>query len=120
MNQVCVITIYVPNLKEAINFYTNSLGFEVNKQYGSKIISLVHNEIPFILEENEQLIENSAHTSRVVLAIKTENIVEKAKSLKENSVEFVVSEPTDCPPGKFISIKDPFGNILEYIQFENQ
>ncbi|WP_274308473.1 VOC family protein [Solibacillus daqui] len=120
MNQVCVITIYVPNLNEAINFYTNSLGFEVNKQYSPKIVSLVHKGIPFILEENDQLIENTASTSRVVLALKTENIVQKAKLLKEKSVEFLVAEPTACPPGKFISFKDPFGNIIEYLQFDDQ
>lgn len=41
-SQVCVISINVPNLNEAIDFYTHTLGFEVNKQYGPKIVSLVH------------------------------------------------------------------------------
>jgi len=30
-NQVCVISIYVPDLNKAIDFYTNTLGFELNK-----------------------------------------------------------------------------------------
>ncbi|MEK4092647.1 VOC family protein [Viridibacillus sp. FSL R5-0477] len=27
VNQICVISIYVPNLNKAIDFYTNTLGF---------------------------------------------------------------------------------------------
>ena len=37
MTQVCVIGIYVPDIQKAVDFYTNVLGFEVNKQYGPKI-----------------------------------------------------------------------------------
>jgi lactoylglutathione lyase len=39
--------------------------------------------------------------------------------LKEKDVKFIVDEPTDCPPGKYVSFRDPFGNVLEYIQFTN-
>jgi lactoylglutathione lyase len=42
MSQVCVIGIYVPNIQEAIDFYTTVLGFKVNKEYGPKIVTLVH------------------------------------------------------------------------------
>lgn len=52
-SQVCVISIYVPDLNKAIDFYTNTLGFEVNKRYGPKIATLVHGELPIVLEENE-------------------------------------------------------------------
>ncbi|MFY3790394.1 VOC family protein [Ureibacillus sp. MALMAid1270] len=52
-NQVCVISIYVPNLNKAIDFYTNTLGFELNKHYGLKIATLVNGELPLVLEEND-------------------------------------------------------------------
>ena len=120
VNKVCVISIYVPNLNQAIDFYTNTLGFELNKQYGTKIASLVHGDLPIILEENETTSSNQDNkNSRVVLGLQTENIYETVKSLKGKNVNFVIEEPTDCPPGKYISFKDPFGNILEYLQFEN-
>lgn len=119
-NQVCVIGIYVPDLNEAIDFYTNTLGFEVNKQYGPKIVTLVHGDLPIVLEENENAIYNrDKNASGIALALRTENIYETAKSLKEKNVTFIIEEPTNCPPGKFISFKDPFGNLLEYLQFEN-
>lgn len=120
VNQVCVISIYVPNLNQAIDFYTNTLGFELNKQYGPNIASLVHGELPIILEENNNTASNLENKiTGVVLGLRTEDIYETAKFLKEKKVDFIIDEPTICPPGKYISFKDPFGNILEYLQFEN-
>ena len=113
-----MISIYVPNLNKAIDFYTNTLGFELNKHYGPKIATLVNGELPLVLEENDIATSNQ-NASGIVLGLKTEDIYEKVRLLKEKEVHFIVDEPTDCPPGKFISIRDPFGNILEYIQFEN-
>lgn len=120
MNKVCVISIYVPDLNKAIDFYTNTLGFELNKQYGSRIASLVHGELPIILEENEHIIYNKDYSvTRVVLGLQTDDIFETVKLLREKKVHFIVEEPTNCPPGKYISFSDPFGNILEYLQFEH-
>ena len=120
MNQVCVISIYVPNLNKAIDFYTNTLGFELNKQYGPNIASLAHGELPIILEENDNTTYNQDNKiTGVVLGLRTEDIYETVKFLKEKEVNFIVDEPTNCPPGKYISFRDPFGNILEYLQFEN-
>ena len=59
MSRVCVISIYVPEIQKAIDFY--------------KIVK----------------------------------------------VDFIVAEPTECPPGKFISFRDSFGNVLEYLQFDH-
>lgn len=119
-NQICVISIYVPNLNEAIDFYTNTLGFKLNKQYGPKIVSLVHGELPVVLEENENARYNQDNNiTGVVLGLETEDIYKTAKFLNEKNVDFIVNEPTKCPPGKYISFRDPFGNILEYLQFEN-
>ncbi|WP_252501776.1 VOC family protein [Sporosarcina sp. Marseille-Q4943] len=116
MTQVCVISIHVPNMKEAIQFYTEVLGFEVNKEYGPKIITLVHGELPIVLEESEHAARN-ASSSGVVLTLKSDDIHQSLEVLKEHDVELIIAEPADCPPGKYISFKDPFGNVWEYLQF---
>ncbi|MGE7920835.1 VOC family protein [Viridibacillus sp. NPDC093762] len=119
MSQVCVISIYVPNIKEAISFYTTILGFELNKQYGPNIVTLVHGDLPIVLEETEEFTYSpDGNNTGVVLALKTEDIHQTVQTLKEHNVNFIVDEPSDCPPGKFISFRDPFGNVLEYLQFD--
>ncbi|MGV3489480.1 MAG: VOC family protein [Tuberibacillus sp.] len=117
MPQVCVIGVYVPDLEKATDFYTNVLGFEVNKQYGVKIVTLKHGELPIVLEEIDQASYHPNNTSGVALGLETDDIVQTLEKLKSFDVDFIVDEPTDCPPGKFISFRDPFGNIIEYLQF---
>lgn len=119
MSQICVISIYVPNLKEAIDFYTSALGFTKSEEYGPTIISLTNGDLPLILEESSEAKTNSiSHVSGVVLALETTDIYQTVAHLKKNGVTFLIDEPTTCPPGKFIRFADPFGNVLEYIQFE--
>ncbi|MDW0118785.1 VOC family protein [Sporosarcina thermotolerans] len=116
MTQVCVISIYVPDMQKALGFYTGVLGFEVNKEYGSKIVTLVHGELPIVLEEMENAVFNRV-SSGVVLTLKTDDIHQSLEVLKEHDVELIIGEPADCPPGKYISFRDPFGNVWEYLQF---
>lgn len=119
-NQICVISIYVPNITEALDFYTNTLGFEVSKQYGPKLVSLIHEGLPIVLEENEIAVYNQeGNISGISIGLQTENIYETLTFLKEKEVKFIVDEPTACPPGKYISITDPFGNIIDFLQFDH-
>jgi lactoylglutathione lyase len=119
MSHVCVIGIYVPNIQEAIDFYTTVLGFKVNKEYSPKIVTLVHGDLPIVLEESDMsLYLENTKPSGVVLGLKTEDINNTVDLLKEHKVDFIVDEPTKCPPGKYISFRDPFGNVLEYLQFD--
>jgi lactoylglutathione lyase len=115
MTQVCVISIHVPDMKKAIEFYTGVLGFEVNKEYGPKIVTLVHEGLPIVLEESGKVDDGG---SGVVLTLKTDDIYQTVAALKEHDVEFILEEPTPCPPGKYISFRDPFGNVWEYLQFD--
>lgn len=118
MSQVCVISIYVPDMQEAIDFYTNVLNFEVNKQYGPKIVTLVNGDLPLVLEESDKVsYKTDNHPSGVVLALKTDDIEQTLQQLKAADIHFLVEVPTDCPPGKFISFRDPFGNVIEFLQF---
>lgn len=50
-SEVCVISIYVPNLKKAIDFYTNILGFKLSKQYNPKLASLTRRVTDYFRRE---------------------------------------------------------------------
>ncbi|MFC4410912.1 VOC family protein [Chungangia koreensis] len=118
MSQICVVGIYVPELEKAIAFYRDILGFEVEKEYGKTIVSLKHGDLPLILEQsNEAKIKSENGVSGVVLTFSTTDINETLQYLNSKDVDVLSTEPEDCPPGKFIRFKDPFGNILEYLQF---
>ncbi|MDO6655849.1 hypothetical protein [Anaerobacillus sp. 1_MG-2023] len=45
------VTVKVPNMKQALAFCTKVLDFELTKEDGPKIVSLVHENIPIVLEE---------------------------------------------------------------------
>lgn len=118
MSQICVVGIYVPELQKAIAFYRDILGFEVEKEYGETIVSLKHGDLPLILEQSNEAKTNLENgVSGVVLTFSTNDIDETLRDLNSNGVDVLSTEPEDCPPGKFIRFKDPFGNILEYLQF---
>ena len=75
LNQICVIMIKVRDLKSAVNFYTEVLDFKVSKHYGDKIVSLVHNDVPVVLEESADkkwapiyCLEYFQRISKVILA----------------------------------------------------
>lgn len=116
LNTVCVLTVQVRNLEEAIEFYTEVLGFEVNKQYGDTIVSLKHNHIPVILEQSDYLKKNQENY--VLLGIQSNNLDEDIDYLKEKGVD-VLFDPRPCPPGRFTVVKDPSGNQIELLEFSN-
>ena len=118
MSQICVVGIYVPDLKKAVAFYRDVLGFEVEKEYGDSIVSLKNGDLPLILEQSDEAeVKTENGVSGVVLAISTTDIDKTLQDLIRMGVEVLTDEPMDCPPGKFIRFKDPFGNTLEYLQF---
>lgn len=118
MSQICVVGIYVPELQKALAFYRNIVGFEVEQEYGPTIIALKNGDLPLILEESLEAVDKPEHgISGVVLTFSTSDIVKTLHHLNNNGVEVLSHEPLDCPPGKFIRFKDPFGNLLEYLQF---
>ncbi|GAM13225.1 hypothetical protein SAMD00020551_1363 [Mesobacillus selenatarsenatis SF-1] len=104
-------------MKEALEFYTKALDFEVSKHYGENIISLVHNEIPIVIEKSD---ENSTSVSqKVLLGILSENIDEDVEILRGKGVKILFDESRPCPPGRYNVIEDPFGNQLELVEFSN-
>ncbi|WP_194840849.1 VOC family protein [Filobacillus milosensis] len=114
LNQVCVMTIRVPNTEHAVKFYTEILGFEVDQYYGDTIVSLKHDQIPLILEEHSEVINGQ---NNVVLAIQSEDLEQDIEALTQAGVKFIINKPEACPPGRYAVIEDPFGNQIELLEF---
>ncbi len=117
LNQVCVLTAKVDDIKKAVEFYTNVLSFKVSKYYGEKLVSLIHNEIPIVLEETEPF--DTETRQSVLFGILSENLDKDVEALKAKGVSLLFDEPQPCPPGRFTIIKDPAGNQIELVEFSS-
>lgn len=118
MNKLCVISIYVSDIGKAKEFYCEKLGFEILKVYDHNTVSLRHEAIPIVLCQTSQ----SASTrypeqTQVVLGIETNDIGSTITELERKGVSFLYEAPQQCPVGLFTAIADPFGNVIELLQF---
>lgn len=95
LNKVCVLTIKVGDMAKALEFYTKVLDFEVSRHYGENIVSLVHNEIPIVLEKSDE--KSYSSNQKVLLGILSENIDEDVEVLRGKGVKILFDESRPCP-----------------------
>lgn len=99
--------LYVPvrDLKSALKFYRDQLDLEESWREGDSTVAfkLPGTEVELMVD----LIEEGEHyTSGPMFAIPS---VDEFYAANQGTLEFV-RKPTDIPPGRWASIKDPFGN----------
>jgi lactoylglutathione lyase len=118
MPKVCVVSIYVSDMGLAKNFYCEKLGFEVDEVYDESIISLKQDGVALILckAESNTSVEYPLN-SQVIIGIETEDLVSTMTAYKAQGIEFIYDTPQPCPPGTFNAFKDPFGNVIEVLEF---
>jgi len=117
MLPVCVQTVYVSNLQEAVRFYADALGYEVKESYGPCIVQLKTGSVTLILEEIEA--GGQPSTPITVLSFRTEDIQASMRSVVEAGGELLHSSPQKCPVGLFVRFKDKAGVMHELLQFDN-
>jgi len=118
MPQVCVLSINVPDMELAKQFYCDKLGFELAEQYDENTIQLKHDGIYIILSKAERAtaVEYPAE-AQVVPGIATIDIVKTVVDYKTMGIEFIYDEPLPSPAGFYTAFKDPFGNVFELLEF---
>jgi predicted enzyme related to lactoylglutathione lyase len=117
MLPVCVQTIYVPKLQEALRFYTDALGYEVKATYGPCIVQLKTGSVPLLLQDTEPGEQPSTPTT--VLAFQTEDIQASMRSVDDAGGELLHSSPQKWSVGVFVRFKDTAGVLHELLQSEN-
>ena len=126
INGYAYITLLVNDQDEAIAFYQEKLGLEVRT------------DVPFSPEERWvtvapvgafypeiSLTQASSSAQRgavgrqtadtVMLVLTTENVVQSRTELVAKGVN-VVTDVESVPWGKYFSIKDPYGNLIDVLQ----
>jgi predicted enzyme related to lactoylglutathione lyase len=116
MLPVCVQTVFVPDLQEAVRFHTTALGYEVKATYGPCIVQLKTGATTLILQ---QLEAGSVPASPMtVLSFQTEDIQASMRAIVAAGGELLHAEPQRCPVGVFVMFRDPAGVVHDLLQFD--
>lgn len=115
MLAVCVQTIYVSDLAEAIRFYAQGLGYEVKARYGACIAQLKTGSTTLILEQIEG---PSPAAPATVLSFQTDDIHAAMRRVVDAGGELVHAEPQRCPVGVYVNFRDPAGVLHGLLQFD--
>lgn len=120
--RIAVVQINVTDMDAAMSFYCDVLGFGLeSKKYYPSIIRLSSDNFYFILN----LVSRPAaidypNMAQIMINIETPNIDETLSHLKSRNVDLIHQTPEICPAGRYAAFRDPFGNVLELIQFDEQ
>lgn len=142
------IAIIVTNMKEMINFYTNTLGFTLQHEMDiesedfakgvgvpgakAKMTHLVIPDSDIVIElfefankiEPDKNMSIANYPGYRHIAFEVNNIEEIYEKLKGEGVEFIseiicIKEPPSTAGFKFVYFKDPEGNLIELTQLPN-
>lgn len=119
MQNICVISINVTDMKKAVAFYCKILGFEISTVYDDEcIIGLKHESVPLILNKVETVTKvDYPREAQVVLGIQTNDLKASIADFQAKGIEVIWDTPQTCPPGTYSAIRDPFGNVIELLEF---
>lgn len=119
MPKICVIQFNVSDMDRAIVFYTNVLGFEVkNRDHYPDLVLLGHDGPSVLLCQVERATRiDYPHEAQTLINIEVEDLRKTMSELENKGVDFIHTEPQQCPAGIYAAIRDPFGNVMELLEF---
>jgi predicted enzyme related to lactoylglutathione lyase len=120
MYKICVNQINVHNIDEAIDFYTEKLGFEIgSRDLYPNLIPLKNAGVYLILSRVEHpTIIDYPNQAQSLINFQTDDLAFTIESLRNKGVKFFHDKPQPCPVGVFAAFKDPSGNVHEFIEFK--
>src|SRR5690349_17150518 len=119
MPRICVIQINVTNMDEAIDFYSNKLGFEVaSRDHYPNIVKLASDPVPIILYRVEGGTQsNYPDAVQTLVNIETDDLEKSLTALKEKGARVLQENPQPCPVGIYAGVQDPSGNVIELVEY---
>lgn len=127
MIKLGLVQINVTDMNKAKEFYRDTLGFAIRVPLTKEgaPFEIVMEGAPTILVysvEEQAKVDYSTQTG-VTLCFYTQDLDQTIKTWKKKGVEFIKiswskeeSGAAECPFGRFIAFKDPFGNVHEVLQ----
>jgi lactoylglutathione lyase len=116
--RICVVQINVPDMDRALDFYTDVLGFAVRSRASYPFAVVLEQEgFTFLLAKCERgASADYPDGAQILIDIETADLAATLRDL-QRGVDLVHTEPQPCPPGLYAAFRDPFGNVLEYLQY---
>ncbi len=120
MPRICVIQINVTDMDRAVDFYSGKLGFPVaSREHYPQIVKLQHESVPLLLYK----VDREAHVdypdgAQTLINLETDDLRRDLESLRSQGVDVIQDSPVDCPVGIYAGIRDPFGNVLELVEYQ--
>jgi catechol 2,3-dioxygenase-like lactoylglutathione lyase family enzyme len=122
MPKVSMIQISVSDLDKAVDWYCNTLGFELSKEHYHHpvAVDLVHEGCRLLLHRADKPAHiDYPNVAQTLICIEVDNLNAKMNDLKSKGVELIHDTPQKFPAGIFIAIRDPFGNVHELVEFQS-
>ncbi len=123
MPDICMACIYVSDIDEAIAWYRDVMDFSVSRE---------HNHYPVAVDLEQQGLRLLLHRtdrptgiefgrdSTITLGLRTPDIRHSIRLLQARGAALIHDEPQKFPAGEWIAVRDPFGNVLELIQYAEE
>jgi len=120
MPRISVIQINVDNMDEAIDFYSNKLGFPVeSKAHYPDIVKLQQEGVTFLLYRVTKKAQiDYPNVAQTLINVVTDDLVGTLDQLKRQGVAILHDRPEPCPVGIYAGVRDPAGNVLELIEYK--
>jgi catechol 2,3-dioxygenase-like lactoylglutathione lyase family enzyme len=117
--RICVVQINVPDMDRAIEFYTDVLGFSIASRASYPFaVVLEQDAFTFLLAKCERSATiDYPDVAQTLINIQTADLVASIDEMKAKGVDLIHTEPQPCPPGLYAAFRDPFGNVLELLQY---
>ena len=124
MPKVSVIEIGVIDMDQAMAFY-EALGLEVAaKPFYPHFVELRHSAsaqpgaAKLILALKDRLVADPySDGTQTLLGLEVESLAAFAEAAQSHGVTFVHAQPQAFPVGILNAVRDPFGNVIEIIEY---
>ncbi|NMP23954.1 VOC family protein [Sulfobacillus harzensis] len=112
------VSIFVTDLEVAKSFFSRVLGLEVKRELRPLAVELHDEHVSLLLHLAKTSHPAELDDVRVSLGFPSFDIYESLRFLNAEGVDILTPEPQYSPFGPWIAFRDPFGNILELVAFE--
>ncbi len=117
---ISAISIYVTDLEAATRFYTEVLGFRIERTLGDYATKLESASFSLLLCAGATgLVAPPPYPSGVVLGLPTPNLEKRIEELRTHGARFLQDKPEPFPMGRFIAFVDPFGVTHELLEYQS-